>query len=132
MNPKLMMLPEDIEDVLDETGMPIGFSVKLRIPYYRGVALSLVEDITIKYDNEVYPKEVLTFTTKDGTFTFDEMETMTTNRWEFGEKATVFVPRKNGFWMAAHRIEASVSIRISYMGGARPQVYSCMVSLAGG
>jgi len=132
MNAKQMLLPEDIQDVLDETGMPIGFSVKLRIPYYRGVALSLIEDITIKYDNEVYPKEVLTFTTKDGTFTFDEMATMTTNRWEFGEKATVFVPRKNGFWMAAHRVEASVSIRISYMGGARPVTCAVMASPTGG
>ena len=66
-----MLDPKDIEDVLVD-GVAVGFTVKLRIPYYRGVCLSLIDDITIKYDNEVYPKEVLTFTTRDGTFTFDE------------------------------------------------------------
>ena len=93
MNSNQIMLAEDVEDVLVQ-GIPTGFSIKIRIPYYRGVALSLVESVEVKYDNEVYPKEVLTFTTKDGTYTFDEMATMTTLRWEFGEKATVFVPRK--------------------------------------
>lgn len=125
MNPKLMLDPKDIEDVVVD-GVAIGFNVKLRIPYYRGVCLSLIEDITIKYDNEVYPKEVLKFTTKDGTFTFDEMATMTTLRWEFGEKAIIFVPRKGGFYMARHRVKAIVAIRISYMGGARP--ISCVVT----
>lgn len=131
MNAKLMLDPRDVEDVVVD-GVAVGFNVKLRIPYYRGVALSLVEDITIKYDNEVYPKEVLKFTTKDGTFTFDEMATMTTLRWEFGEKATVFVPRKGGFWMATHRVEAIVSIRVSYMGGAHPVSCAVMATVAGG
>ncbi len=131
MNPKRMLDPKDIEDVLVD-GVAVGFTVKLRIPYYRGVSLSMIDDITIKYDNEVYPKEVLTFTTRDGTFTFDEMATMATLRWEFGEKATVFIPRKGGFFMAHHRVEAIVAIRVGYMGGARP--VSCVVTgnVAGG
>lgn len=131
MNVKQMLLPEDVEDVI-VNGTPVGFNVKLRIPYYRGVCLSLVEDVTIRYDNEVYPKEVLTFTTSDGTFRFSDMETMTVNRWEFGEKAVVFVPRVGGFGMATHRVEASVAIRVSYAGGARPVTCAVMSTVTGG
>lgn len=131
MNIKQMLLPEDVEDVV-VNGIPTGFNVKLRIPYYRGVSLSLVEDLTIKYDNEVYSKEVLTFTTQDGTFNFKEMETMTAHRWEFGEKAVVFAPRLGGFGMAHHRVEAIVAIRVSYMGGARPVSCAVVATVTGG
>ena len=131
MNSNQIMLAEDVEDVLVQ-GIPTGFSLKIRIPYYRGVALSLVENVEVKYDNEVYPKEVLTFTTKDGTFTFDEMATMTTLRWEFGEKATVFVPRKGGFGMGGHMLEVAVGIRISYMGGTSTTRCAKYVSVVGG
>ncbi|MBO5998835.1 MAG: hypothetical protein J6P87_04025 [Lachnospiraceae bacterium] len=131
MNVNQMMLPEDVEDVLVD-GIPVGFSVKLRIPYYRGVALSLVDNIEIKYDNEVFTKDQLKFTTKDGTYTFAEMATMTTLRWEFGEKATVFVPRMGGFGMGGHMLEATVAIRISYMGGAFPSKCAKYVSVTGG
>lgn len=131
MNIKQMLLPEDVEDVI-VNGVPVGFNVKLRIPYYRGVCLSLIEDITIKYDDEVYGKDVLTFTTKDGTFRFSEMETITSHRWEFGEKATVFVPKVGGFGMANHRVEATVAIRVSYMGGARPVSCSVVATVTGG
>lgn len=131
MNAKQMLLPEDVEDVLIN-GIPAGFNVKLRIPYYRGVSLSLVEDITIKYDNEVYPKDLLTFTTKDGTFKFKDMETMTTHRWEFGEKAVIFVPRIGGFGMSHHRVEAIVAIRVSYMGGAYPVSCAVVSTVTGG
>ena len=131
MNSNQMFLAEDVEEVLVR-GIPTGFNVKIRIPYYRGVALSLVENVEVKYDNEVYPKEVLTFTTADGTFTFDEMATMTTLRWEYGEKATVFVPRKGGFGMGGHMVEVTCSIRISYMGGASNVKCAKYVSVTGG
>ena len=119
MYEKNMVLREDIQSVV-ESGVGTGFTVKLRIPYYRGVCLSLVEDLQVKFNDRLFPKEQLTFTVADGTFTFAEMATMTTIRWEFGEKATVFVPLGGGIPLGMHRVEVTVAIRISYMGGARP------------
>ena len=130
MNAKGMFTPADVREVV-ENGVAKGFIVDVRIPYYRGVALSLIDDITVKYDNEVYPADQLTFTTRDGTFTMAEMATMSTLRWEFGEKAQIFVPRLGGFYMASHRVEVTIAIRISYMGGARPSSHAEVVSLSG-
>lgn len=119
MYDKYMVLREDIQSVV-EKGVGKGFEVKLRIPYYRGIALSLVEDITVTFNNQVFTKDTLTFSVGGDTYTFEEMATISTLRWEYGEKATVFVPLKGGIPLGFHRIEVSVSIRISYMGGSRP------------
>jgi hypothetical protein len=114
-----MVLKEDIQSVVVD-GVGTGFTVKTKIPYYRGVALSLIDDVSIRFDGRLFPKEELTFTTRDGTFTFKEMATMTQHRWEYGEKATVFVPLPGGIPLGFHRVETTVSIRVSYLGGAHP------------
>jgi hypothetical protein len=119
MYEKYMVLKEDIQSVVDN-GVGKGFTVKLKIPYYRGVCLSLVEDIQVKFNGRLFPKEELTFTVGGETFTFEEMATMTLQRWEFGEKATVFVPLAGGIPLGMHRVEVTVAIRVSYLGGARP------------
>lgn len=119
MYEKYMVLREDIQSVV-ENGVGTGFELKLRIPYYRGVSLSLVEDITVTFNNAVFTRDLLKFTVGGVTYTFDEMATISTLRWEFGEKATVFVPLKGGIPLGFHRIEVSVLIRVSYMGGGRP------------
>jgi hypothetical protein len=114
-----MVLKEDIQSVV-ENGVGKGFEVKIRIPYYRGVSLSLIDDMTVKFNNTVFTKDQLLFTAGGETFTFQEMETISLHRWEFGEKATVFVPLKGGIPLGMHRVEVTVSLRISYMGGVRP------------
>ena len=119
MYERYMVLREDIQSVI-ENGVGVGFNIKLKIPYYRGVCLSLIDDITIKFNDRIFTRDQLTFTVGGNTYTFEEMETMTTLRWEFGEKATVFVPLKGGFPLGFHRVEVTVAIRISYMGGVRP------------
>jgi len=119
MYDKYMVSRDDIQSVV-ENGVGKGFTVQLRIPYYRGVSLSLVEDIQIKFNNRLFTRDELTFTVSGETFTFAEMATVTTIRWEFGEKASVFVPLPGGIPLGLHRVEVSVTIRVSYMGGGRP------------
>lgn len=121
MNDSDIVQREDIQSVIVD-GVGTGFVVKLKIPYYRGVSLSLIEDMTVTYDDEVFTRDQLNFTVGGQTHTFAEMATISLLRWEFGEKATVFVPRIGGIALGFHRISISVSIRISYMGEARPKV----------
>ena len=121
MNDRDIVKREDIQSVIAD-GVNTGFVVKLKIPYYRGVSLSLIDDITVTYDDEVFTRDQLKFTVGGLTHTFAEMATISLLRWEFGEKATVFVPRIGGIALGFHRISISVSIRISYMGEAKPRV----------
>jgi hypothetical protein len=119
MYEKYMADRNDIQTVISN-GIGTGFVVKTRIPYYRGVSLSLVEDVQVKFDNRLFTREELTFSVGGETYNFREMETMASLRWEYGEKAEIFVPLKGGFPLGSHRVEITIAIRVSYMGGARP------------
>ena len=43
---KYMVLSADIQSVI-ENGVGTGFEVKIRIPYYRGISLSLIDDLSV-------------------------------------------------------------------------------------
>lgn len=97
---------------------PIGFQLKIRIPYYRSARLSLIERITVKVDGREYDSMKMLFTTHDGTFTMDQMRTMANHYWLFGEKATVTVMEPDGLGRAFsteyRTVELGIYLRISY------------------
>jgi hypothetical protein len=98
-----------------EDGMPTGFNVRMRIPYYRGIPLSMVEDILIKVDGASYTGGDILFEVHDGTFTLEEMSTVVRHRWNYGEKAIVKVIKPGGLVSGKHHVEAYVKLRISYL-----------------
>lgn len=73
----------------------IGFQIGVRITYYRGVALSLIDGFSVKVDGTEYNNDQLAFTVKGKTYTFAEMRKTTEVRWDFGEVAvlTVYLPK---------------------------------------
>lgn len=91
-----------------------GFELGIRLPYYRGQWLSIVEDIAITVDGQRHPREAVRFSVRGKTFTLDAMEAATTERWEFGEVATVQVvgaPLPPG----DHAVTVAEQLRISYL-----------------
>lgn len=118
---KYVICDDGFGNFYDENGDIQGFTVKVRAPYYRGVRLSLIDDISLKIDGKEYPKEDMTFTVADGTFTFDEMKTCYDLYWGFGEPATLTVKRSDGIGRAFstgwHNVEVNVGLRIIYSAG---------------
>ena len=102
-----------VEDSLRATGE--GFSFEARLPYYRGLGLSMIEDVAVVLDGEPVPREDITLTLRGRTWTLDELETEYGDRWNFGEKATVGVRRPGGLTPGEHRIELAERMRISYL-----------------
>lgn len=98
-----------------EEGKITGFNVKMRIPYYRGVPLSLVDDVLVVADGAEYTGEDILFEVHGGTFTLKEMTTVVRHRWNFGEKATIKVIKEGGLSPGVHHVEAYVKLRINYM-----------------
>lgn len=94
---KYVICSEGFGDVHNEDGRVVGFQVKIRLPYYRGVRLSMIDNLTVKVEGKEYSRDQLRFTISEGTFTLDEMTTMTDTYWDFGEKATITVLEENGF-----------------------------------
>ncbi|MEJ2759578.1 MAG: DUF6379 domain-containing protein, partial [Anaerolineales bacterium] len=61
-----------------------GFQFKCRLPYYRGLGISMIEDLKIKVDGEEIPRDAIQVTLHGNTYTLDEMENNYEDRWEFG------------------------------------------------
>lgn len=93
----------------------IGFQFDFRIQYYRGVTLSIIRNIEVNVDGEEFKREDIRFTLEGDTFTLDEMETVITYRWKFGQFATITVLKDGGLTSGKHHIKATQTIAPSYM-----------------
>ena len=101
---KYMICEHDFQNV-EETGETIGFQFKARLPYYRGLGLSMVEDLAVTVDMHRYPRESLQITLHGNTYSLDEMEEEYEDRWEFGEEATVTVLKPGGLADGLYKIQ---------------------------
>ena len=59
----------------------------------------------------------MTLTVEGHTYTFEEMKTMSTLYWEFGEYVTLFIPVPGGVGLGQHRLEVYVAFNGA---GSRP------------
>ncbi|PHP52764.1 C-glycoside deglycosidase beta subunit domain-containing protein [Actinomyces ruminis] len=102
---------------VEEDGKTIGFEMRTRIPYYRGIPLSMVHDVEVEVDGEAVPRDSIRFTADDGEhwFTLEEMETVTFFRWEYADEATVRVLKDGGLGPGEHEVLLRVSARVAYI-----------------
>lgn len=111
---KHMICTDGFENVV-ENGQVTGFALLARLPYYRGLGLSMVEDIAITVDGEAVPRDAIRFSVRGRSWSLDEMETCYDDRWNFGEKARLAVSLPGGLKAGEHRIELAERLRISYL-----------------
>lgn len=114
MFPKQMYNPEGFKNV-EKDGSITGFQFDMKIQYYRGVTLSIIRNIEVNVDGTEYPRESIRFTVNDETFTLEEMRTVISNRWLFGQYATVTVLTEGGLPEGKHHIKCTQTIAPSYM-----------------
>ena len=100
-----------IEDSLRRTDG--GFEFDIRIPYYRGIALSMIEAFELTVDGEDVPRDAIRFVLRGREFTHDELEQDAETRWDFGEIATLKVDR--ALEPGEHTIRQATQLRISYL-----------------
>ncbi len=99
---------------VEKDGKIIGFQLKTRIAYYRGVPLSMIDGIELHVDDALVDSEKIRFTVGDETFKLKEMETVTSTKWEFGQKATIFVEQPGGLKKGEHKITLKQVTRVAY------------------
>lgn len=109
-----IIVPDSLERLTAADGAE-GFAVLARLPYYRGLGLSMVEDIGVTVDGEKVARENIRFSVRGRSWTLAEMETEYGDRWNFGEKARVIVKRPGGLKAGEHDVEVAVRMRISYL-----------------
>jgi len=111
---KHMICTDGFENVV-ENGKTVGFALLARLPYYRGLGLSMVEDIAITVDGEPVPRDAIRFGVRGRSWSLAEMERCYDDRWNFGEKARLVVSLPGGLAAGEHRIELAERLRISYL-----------------
>ena len=111
---KHMLCSDGFENVV-EGGEVTGFALLARLPYYRGLGLSMVEDIAVTVDGEPVPREAIRLELRGRRWTLAEMETCYDDKWNFGEKARIVVARPGGLTPGEHRVELAERLRISYL-----------------
>ena len=111
---KYMICEHDFRNVI-EAGKLTGFQFKARLPYYRGIGISMIESLGVVLDGQRFPREAIRVTLHGNAYTLDEMETEYEDRWEFGEEGIVTVQKPGGLSAGLHKIETDVVLRISYL-----------------
>lgn len=114
MYPRHMYKPDGFSNIVEE-GKIIGFAFEMKIQYYRGVTLSIIRDIEVEVDGVSFPRDSIRFTVNEETFTLDEMRTVISNRWLFGQYAKVTVLTEGGLAEGQHHIKCTQTIAPSYM-----------------
>ena len=98
-----------------------GGVVEVRMPYYRGLTLSMVEAVDLVLDGEPCRRST-TFTVHGNTYTFDQLPHTTDDRWEMGKRAQLAFETDEPLAAGEHDVTVVVRLRISYMpvpGGGR-------------
>lgn len=111
---KYIVCEDEIRNV-SEAGQVVGFQFQARLPYYRGLGISMIEDLQVEVDGQPVAREAIRVTLHGRTYTLDEMEREYDDRWEFGEKGMVTVRQPGGLGQGQHRIQVSPYLRISYL-----------------
>jgi hypothetical protein len=108
------VISDDGFENVNKNGKIIGYQLKTRIAYYRGVPLSMVDKIELVVDDVLVLSDKIHFTVGEETFTLKEMETVTSTKWEFGQQATIFVDQPGGLKRGEHKIFLSQTTRVAY------------------
>lgn len=100
-----------------EDGKIVGYEMQTHITYYRGIPLSMVNDIRVKTDGEQVDRNDILCSVDGGEywFTLDEMETVVGHKWEYGEPMTVRVKKDGGLSKGSHQVELTVIVRTAYI-----------------
>ena len=111
---RYIICPESLRNISKKNAIT-GVAFDVRLAYYRGIALSMVEGFEVKIDGADIPPASLTFQVAGERFTFAELASEAEARWEFTEAGTVHITKPGGLTPGAHDISVVEILRISYM-----------------
>jgi hypothetical protein len=98
-----------------ENGEPKGFSVDVRLPYYRALGLSMIEQIALTIDGEPVARERITLNVAAGRFAVAQLGAAHDARWGFGEVGRLEVDGALPQQGVDHEVQVEQHLRISYL-----------------
>jgi hypothetical protein len=99
---------------VSQDGKITGFQVKVRIPYYRGVFLSMVEDFRVTVDGQLFGPDKIRISLHDRSYSLQELDKAADVHWDFGQWAALIVAKPGGLATGMHTVEVGILARTSY------------------
>lgn len=94
---------------------PTGFAFQSKLGYYRGLGLSMVEELNVTVDGVTITRDAIRFDEGNGPLTLDEMAQAYDRRWLFGTAAEISVAHPGGLAPGEHELTLQQKLRVSYM-----------------
>lgn len=113
-----MILTRGFKNV-SQHGETVGFQLKVRITYYRGIPLSCVEGFEVTVDGEKFTPADIEYLIGDRTYTAAEAAKAADVRWAFGDPLTLIIKKPSGLKPGIHDVQVTEVLRISYMPNSR-------------
>jgi hypothetical protein len=111
---KYIIVGEEFKNVKKD-GEVTGFQIGERLPYYRGVVLSIIGPTDLVVDGERYSPDRITVTLHGNTYKLNDLEDHTDDRWEFGEVGILTVEKPGGLPPGEHKVELTQKMNIAYV-----------------
>lgn len=109
-----MIVGEEFKNVT-RGGQVTGFQIGMRLPYYRGIVLSLIGNTDLIVDGEVIPREQMSVTISGKTFPLTELENEPVVKWEFSDVGILTVEKPGGLPPGEHTLHLRQHLKISYV-----------------
>lgn len=110
-----ILCEQGFKNVLKD-GEKVGFQVRVRISYYRGIALSILDGYDIEVDGEKFGNDVISFSLDNKEFIpCTELGNYTEKRWEYGDKAYLHVKKPGGLKRGLHHVKVTQKIAVPYL-----------------
>jgi hypothetical protein len=114
MYDKFMIVGDEFKNVIED-GQVVGFQLGMRLPYYRGIVLSLIGNTDLTVDDEHMPREAMSITISEKTFPLSELENEPVIKWEFGDVGILTVRKPGGLQSGNHTLQLNQHLKISYV-----------------
>ncbi len=98
-----------------KNGQVVGFQVRYRSCYYRGVWLSMSLGFDVAVDGEKFSRDQITVTIGGKTYTQEEMKKIGNVQWPISEAAILTVAKPGGLNPGLHEVEVGWGHAASYI-----------------
>ena len=114
-----------------QAGQITGFQFKIKLPYYRGIFVSCIDDFVVKVDGQSYSLDNVSLKVGDRIFRWEQVDGAYDVFYKYGDPITVIVDKQGGLAIGPHMVECGLAIRKSYTPRVDPEGLYSFQSLRG-
>lgn len=96
-------------------GAKIGYQFDVRLSYYRGHFLSVIDELSVRLDGQEVAQERLRFHLNGKSFGVCELRECYTEFWNLLDAATISVEQPGGLPVGEHEVDLTLVFRSPYM-----------------